>query len=67
MALNCYGYFQQRLTEGNLRLLTEPYGGSPFDSMELVSVADLAYREFWAHYNLQGGNMNGSDAPLLVR
>ena len=50
MASNCYGYFQQRPTEENLQLLTEPYGDGPYNSMELSSVAGLAYGEFWAHY-----------------
>ncbi|KAK9414603.1 putative F5/8 type C domain-containing protein [Seiridium unicorne] len=50
VATNCYGYFQQRLTEHGLQLLIEPYGDGPFDSMELAGTADLAYGEFWAHH-----------------
>ncbi|KAK6071339.1 hypothetical protein SCUP515_07950 [Seiridium cupressi] len=46
VATNCYGYFQQRLTEHGLQLLIEPYGDGPFDSMELAGTADLAYGEF---------------------
>ncbi|KAK6077972.1 hypothetical protein SCUP234_06346 [Seiridium cupressi] len=46
VATNCYGYFQQRLTEHGLQLLIEPYGDGPFDSMELAGTADPAYGEF---------------------
>ena len=47
MASNCYDYFQQRPTEENLQLLTEPYRDGPYNSMKLSSVADPAYGEFW--------------------
>lgn len=50
VATNCYAYFRQRLAAHGLKLLIEPYGNGPFDSMELAAEADLAYGEFWAHY-----------------
>lgn len=50
VASNCYAYFRQRLDEYGLKLLIEPYGNGPFDSMELAASSDLAYGEFWAHY-----------------
>jgi hypothetical protein len=49
-ATKSYGYFNKRLAENGLVLLTEPYGDSPFDTYEVAAQAAYAYGEMWAHY-----------------
>jgi hypothetical protein len=49
-ATKSYGYFNKRLAENGLALLTEPYGDGPFGSYEVAAQVAYAYGEMWAHY-----------------
>lgn len=60
VAEKSYGYFRQRLAEHEVQLLSEPYGDGPFDSMEIASVVELAYGEFWSSYTY------GSDGYAML-
>lgn len=51
-----YAHFNEYAGNNSLIFNTEPYGDGPFDTMDVSSVVDSAYGEFWDRYTY------GSDA-----
>jgi hypothetical protein len=44
---NYYGYFSELAHQGGLKSMIEPYGGGPFDELQMARNADEIMSEFW--------------------